>query len=82
MDNAVEAYRAQGKEPQTPNRKKKTPTEDQVILSREAKELQAATDGKGRIARVKSLIEKGQYRVDSKLVAEKMIQRALEKERM
>lgn len=93
LENIANRYRAQENELRGSKDKKPEPQKDQVILSKEAKELQAATqdieygkslskDRTGRIQEVKILIERGQYQVDSKVVAAKMIARALGKERM
>lgn len=93
INNIANLYKAH--EQEAKNLKGRAPEQekDEVILSKEARELLAATkndqeieksgeDRTKRIAEVKVLIEKGQYHVDSKLVAEKMIERALNKKKV
>lgn len=93
LNNIANIYRAHEKGAKSLERREPAQEKDQVILSKEAQELQAAAksrqdvqklteDRTKRVNEVKVLIEKGQYHVDSKLVAEKMIESALRKERM
>jgi len=93
LNKIANIYRAHDDEAKISKEKMPAQDQDKVILSKKAQELQAAAkngqdiqgsteDRAKRIAEVKSLIEKGEYHVDSKLVARKMIENALYKKRV
>ncbi len=93
INNITNPYKIN--EQQAQKAKKKAPSlgRDEVILSEEAQRLQSAkVDGRTiaklekkrakRVDEVKALVEKGEYQVDAKLVANKMVNNVLYNKRM